>query len=481
MEQTQVEPAMYSAPTGTPALEKLLVETGVGQHFTGKATLAGDRNLIRSAHRLVEASGTARLLVGCAAAAIWEKRTGESHDVAIDTVDALHSLHTAHFVWQQGAFLEVGAEFLPTTGLFPTSDGRHVVFCAGPPYLKLLNGYLDFLGCANNREALVAATRKYTATELEEALAVVGVPACRVFDREEWLAHPQGQILAATPLIEIEKLADGEPVPFGQGGSHPLGGIRVLDFTHVLAGPHCTQELAEFGAEVLHITSPLHQDTLPQHLGVDMGKYCAYLDLADPEQRAKMGELACDADVFVNSYRPAVSERFHLTPRDIVDKSRSGVVVVSINAYGHAGPWRDRVGFDPNGQAASGFAATEGGGLSTPRQSPVGYLADTLTGALATAGVQAALLRRATEGGSYHVKLSLARTAMWVQELGLVEPDPELPAKDSYPYRSMTAQTTYGAVTTLANPIQFSGIEFPANHRLVPYGADPAEWPTASQ
>ena len=461
------------------ALDRLLADTGVAQHFTGDATLQGGEVLIRSPHRLVEAVGTAQLLVGCAASAIWQQRTGETNDVLVDSVDALHSLHSAHFVWQEGASLQVGAEFIPVNGFFPTRDGRQVLLCAGPPYMKLLNAYLDFFGCANNRESIMAATLTYTAAQLEDALAGIGVPGCRAFARDEWLAHPQGQVLAATPVIEIEKLCDGEPVPFSAEAPDPLSGTRVLDFTHVLAGPHSTQCLAEFGADVLHVSSAAHPDTLPQHLGVDMGKYCAYLDLSREEQLSRMGELARDADVFASSYRDSVNQRFGLTPAELAATSSRGIVALSINAYGHAGPWRDRVGFDPNGQAASGFAATEGGGVDSPNVSPVAYLADTISGYLGAAGVLAALLRRATEGGSYHVKVSLTRSSMWVQELGALSTDAvnDLPTKDIYPYRSATTSTAFGAVTTLANPIRFSGMPLPHNQRLVPYGADPAQWP----
>ncbi len=66
-------------------------------------------------------------------------------------------------------------------------------------------------------------------------------------------------------------------MPFDAGATSPLQGIRVLDFTHVLAGPRSARTLAEYGADVLHITSPAFPDTLAQHLGVDEGKKCAYL------------------------------------------------------------------------------------------------------------------------------------------------------------------------------------------------------------
>ena len=77
--------------------------------------------------------------------------------------------------------------------------------------------------------------------------------------------------------IEIEKIASGPPVPFEaeEDSRSPLENIRVLDFTHVLAGPRSARSLAEYGAEVLHISAPDYPDTLAQHLGVDVGKRCA--------------------------------------------------------------------------------------------------------------------------------------------------------------------------------------------------------------
>ena len=129
-------------------------------------------------------------------------------DIAVDTVDALHSLHASHFIWQQGAYVEVGAEYVPLNGFHPTSDDRQILLCAGPPYMKLLNAYLDFFNCGNNRKSVDAVTARYTAEELENALADLGLPGCRAFDRHEWLAHPQGRALATTPPIEIVKIAD---------------------------------------------------------------------------------------------------------------------------------------------------------------------------------------------------------------------------------------------------------------------------------
>jgi crotonobetainyl-CoA:carnitine CoA-transferase CaiB-like acyl-CoA transferase len=91
----------------------------------------------------------------------------------------------------------------------------------------------------------------------------------------------------------------------------------VFDFTHVLAGPRSTQTLAEYGADVLHISSPTYPDTLPQHLCVDHGKHCAYLELTEPDDMNTARQLLSRADVFATTYRPAVNERFGLEPAEL--------------------------------------------------------------------------------------------------------------------------------------------------------------------
>jgi crotonobetainyl-CoA:carnitine CoA-transferase CaiB-like acyl-CoA transferase len=150
---------------------------------------------------------------------------------------------------------------------------------------------------------------------------------------------------------------------------------------------------------------------------------------------------------------------------------------MTANAYGHEGPWSERPGFDQNGQVASGFAVKEGGS-GPPKFSPVFYLADLMTGYFAAAGMMTALLRRSIEGGSYNVKLSLARSAMWVQELGFLPPDQqaEIPAEDEYPSKLSTLDSVYGPLSFLAPPIHFSNLKLPVATSLEPYGASPPQW-----
>ena len=464
---------------GLKPLASLIDELGLGAYFDGEASLQGCDPIIHSPHRLGEASAVAQLLIGIAGSAIWRERTGQRTDISVDIRDALHFLHPTHFVQQQTRSINVGAEHIDVNNLFLCRDNRHIMLEAGPPYAKLLKGYLNFFDCGDNKESLAREVAKWDSQVLEEALAAVGLPACRAFSREEWLAHPQGELLAGTPVIEIEKIADGPKVPFPDisGLESPLQGLKVLDFTHVLAGPRSARTLAEYGAQVLHITSPSYPDTFAQHLGVDVAKHCAYLDLRKPTELARMHELAGEADVFTSTYRSSVNQRFNLLPDQLAARSERGIICMTANAYGHEGPWAERPGFDQNGQVASGFAAAEGG-EGPPRFSPVFYLADLMTGYFAAAGMMAALIRRAEEGGSYHVKVSLTRSAMWVQELGLLDVNLQqnLPHTDSYPPKMVTFDSVYGRISNLAPPLTFSNFSLPAYHRLVPYGADAPEW-----
>jgi crotonobetainyl-CoA:carnitine CoA-transferase CaiB-like acyl-CoA transferase len=463
---------------GLKPLADLINHLSLAPHFPGDALLNGADPVIRSPHHIGEASAMVNLLIGIAGAAIWHARTGQQQtDIAIDIIDALHYLHPTHFIYQQGRPISVGVEFVDVNGMFLCCDNRYVMIEAGPPYLKELKGYLNFFDCGYNKKSIAREVAKWDSAELEEALAKEVLPVSRSYTREEWLSHAQGIALSEAPVVEIEKIAEGPPVPFDAGATSPLQGIRVLDFTHVLAGPRSARTLAEYGADVLHITSPAFPDTFAQHLGVDEGKKCAYLDLRGAADREKMQRLARQADVFTNSYRPGVTKSFGLSPAELAATSERSIVCMDVNALGHSGPWAKRPGYDQIAQAATGFAAKEGE-PNKPKVSPVFYLGDPITGDFAAAGMMAALLRRSIEGGSYHVKVSLARSEMWVQELGLLETTEQasLPEKDDYPSKLTSIDSVYGKISFLAPPLAFSNLALPHELSLMPYGAHAPEW-----
>ncbi len=150
-----------------------------------------------------------------------------------------------------------------------------------------------------------------------------------------------------------------------------------------------------------------------------------------------------------------------------------------MSCFGDGGPWAGRRGSDNNAQASAGIYATQGS-LESPEVVPTGYLADYLAAYLGAAGVLAALIRRAREGGSYHVKVSLTRSAMWVLELGLLEDRAAAMATQMpLPRDSDLARmsnTPYGEVEFAAPVTQYSETKAYWDKPAVPLGANQLEW-----
>ncbi|HRI16941.1 MAG TPA: CoA transferase, partial [Burkholderiaceae bacterium] len=158
------------------------------------------------------------------------------------------------------------------------------------------------------------------------------------------------------------------------------------------------------------------------------GKRTAHVDLRQDAGRQTLAALARDADVFIQGYRPGAIAARGFAPEQLASL-RPGIVVGSIAAYGHAGPWAQRRGFDSLVQTATGLNAAEAeaaGERDLPRALPAQAL-DHASGYLLALGVQMALLRRATEGGSWQVRVALSRTARWLRSLGRVAQGFEAP------------------------------------------------------
>lgn len=297
-----------------------------------------------------------------------------------------------------------------------------------------------------------------SSVEVEETVLAAGGAAAALRTRDDWLTTGPGTAVRQEPLVAMEKIGDAAPRQLGPA-TVPLAGVRVLDLTHVIAGPVCGRVLAAHGADVLHVTPPQWPVLLDLVRDTDFGKRQCTVDLGD-ELRA----LVADADVFVQSFRPGALARKGFGPEDLA-ALRPGIVVVSLSAYGHTGPWRDRRGFDSLVQMSSGIAAH--GGLDKPRALPAQAL-DHGTGWLAAYGAMTALRRRATGGGSWHVRLSLARTAEWLHDLG--RQDGPVSEVDPTPWLTETG-SDFGRLTHIRVPcasVELAGPRQP--------GRDPASW-----
>jgi len=126
------------------------------------------------------------------------------------------------------------------------------------------------------------------------------------------------------------------------------------------------------------------------------------------------------ADIFSQGYRPHALASLGFSPQEAVQIS-PGIVYVTLSAYGHAGPWAERRGFDSLVQTATGFNHAEGqaAGIDGPKELPAQML-DHATGYLMAFGAMMARARQSREGGSWHVRVSLAQTGRWLWNLGRV-------------------------------------------------------------
>ena len=173
---------------------------------------------------------------------------------------------------------------------------------------------------------------------------------------EEWLAHPQGQAIADAPPIEIVRQGDGARVAFEPAASRPLERLRVLDFTHVVAGPTIGKLLAEHGADVIHCRNPYLDHILGFDIDTSFGKKNAYVDLRADADRARALELIRDCDVFVQGFRWGSLAKRGLGSEDLW-RVNPRLIYVEVNAYGFEGPWAERRGWEQLAQAATGLAS----------------------------------------------------------------------------------------------------------------------------
>ena len=302
-----------------------------------------------------------------------------------------------------------------------------------------------------------------------------GVPNTRA---PEWLAHPQGALLASQPVIGLERIGDAPARDFGSA-QRPFDGIRVLSFTHAVAGPVVGRTLAEHGADVLSATRPNDYEHEFIYAEANLGSRSAYVDLGNPAGQERAAALLANAHIVVSNHRSGSLERHGLEPRRLAERY-PGLVYVSLTCYGSDGPWAQRGGFDMNGSAASGLMTLEGT-RAQPRLPVTGMINDYITGYLGAVGAAAALVKRATGGGLWHVTVNLTRTAMWCGSLGLVNPalagcanEHRLREPASY-----DAPSPLGDVRILAPPVRFSATApaWPAPP-LVPRGSSRAEWLT---
>src|SRR5580693_6024041 len=238
---------------------------------------------------------------GAIAADIWRLRGGREQQVSISTREAaaglVSFLHQSFEDQSRAPSLrgQLDASGSAANGFQKAKDGRFIFL--HPSFPESTKRLMAVLDCPNEQDAVRETVALWDAFELEAAIAEAGACAGVARTPEEWDASEQGRVLAGRRVVEVTRIGDSEPEPFGEGDM-PLSGIRVLDITRVLAGPTCARTLAQYGADAMVISSPKLPSVPFFVTDTGHGKLAAFVDLTTENGREKLRVLLREADVF---------------------------------------------------------------------------------------------------------------------------------------------------------------------------------------
>jgi crotonobetainyl-CoA:carnitine CoA-transferase CaiB-like acyl-CoA transferase len=396
-------------------LADLWISTGGDPAALDAVTLTGEEPQLPSSFRVAAAAQTSITAAALAAAQIWKLRSGQSQNVAVDMRHAVVECRSERY-------LRVDGKPPPPTwdiiaGVYKTRDHRYVRLHTNFPHHRA--AVCKVLDCKPVRDDVQAALMQWDGEAFETAAYAAGGVVAMMRSHDEWSALPHAQALAALPPVIIEKIGEAAPKPWS-AGDRPLAGLRVLDLSRVIAAPVAGRTLAAHGADVLLISGPDLPAIPWLTIDTGRGKLTSFVELKSEAGRAVLRDLLAGADIFSQGYRPSALAGLGFSPQEAA-KINPGIVYVSLSAYGHAGPWAERRGFDSLVQTSTGFNHAEGqaAGSEGPKELPAQML-DHVTGYLMAFGAVMAKARQSREGGSWQVRVSLAQTGRWLWNLGRV-------------------------------------------------------------
>ncbi|WP_022775018.1 CoA transferase [Butyrivibrio sp. AE2015] len=260
------------------------------------------------------------------------------------------------------------------------------------------------------------AVRQWNAQELEEKTFENGACGCMLRTRQEWEESEVGKAVCDMPLFRLTKERADLKKKLGKYDKSrgPLSGIKVLDLTHIIAGPACTRLLAEAGADVLMVRRGKYVEQEQAMLELDgwAGKRSIQLDFNNPKQLEKAKKLVKEADIVVCSYQVGALDKFGLSEKDI-HKLNPNVIYGSLRCFSDT-VWNERPGWAPCAEDITGLSVRNGS-LKKPVNLN-GVPLDYIPGMILCAGILKALKLQLTEGGSYTVTGSLTRGGYWLHE-----------------------------------------------------------------
>ena len=436
------------------------------------AVLTGADPVMPSSFAVGSAAQTSIAVAALAACELGYARGQHRQTVSVDMTHA--ALECTGWFSLNGRMPEMWDKF---SGAYRCADGWVRIHTN---FVHHRDGALALMGldaATASRAQAEAVMLTHSAFAFEKAAADAGLVVAAMSTFNEWDASSQGQAVAQQPLISFEKIGNAPPrnlaslKPFDR----PLHSLRVLDLTRILAGPVCGRALAAYGAQVMLVNAP-HLPNIESIADTSRGKLSCHVDLRTQAGQAALNQLAQTAHVFVQGYRPGALAELGFDAAALAERN-PGMVYMSLSAYGELGPWGTRRGFDSLVQSAMGFnhAEADAAGSGSPKPLPMQIL-DYATGHLMAYAAAAALIKQQQEGGSWHVKLSLARTGLWLRSLGRVGNGFAASQPDRAPYLE-TANSGYGELTALKHSAHMSATPPAWSRPSMPPGTHAAVWP----
>ena len=365
-----------------------------------------------------------------------------------DTGVDLRRIWGGHFQCKDGRWVRFGGSGNQNLHQFVEAAGITSWHAEGLTDVDRLGREVELADELERRMKELFKTR--TAQEWEDLVAGAGSECAMCRTSEEWFSHPHalkskmvievqaptygkmlqpginarlsltpGEVRRPAPAPDQDReeilleVASRQQAPPAQAADKTmrsvLEGVKVLDLCIILAGPTCGRTLAEYGADVIKIDNPSRGSTVSSHNEVNRGKRSILLDLKTQEGLDVFWHLLEDTDVVAQNYRAGRIEALGLGYEEL-RKRKPDIIYVSLNAYGHLGPWAGRPGHEQFAQAATGMDRRLGGD-GTPTTQP-NAINDYGTGYMGAYGVALALLHRERTGQGQHVDSALAYTAM---------------------------------------------------------------------
>jgi hypothetical protein len=293
----------------------------------------------------------------------------------------------------------------------------------------------DYRECLHVIESHV---KQFTVAELEKKNLQLRQAGVQALKWDEFKQTSHGKTLLSKPPFELTQLQDSSPpAPFHPSQSPPpfshhikpqiLTGIRVLELCRIIAGPAMGRTLAEYGAQVIKVTSPHLSDVPFFQVDGNTGKHTVDLDLKTSLGRQKFEELLQTTDVILDGYRPGCLERLGYSPQNLANMVNSrgkGIVYVAEDCFGPDGAMSGRAGWQQIADCYTGVAWAQGEfmGLNEPVVPPF-PMSDYGTGCMGAIAALTGLYHRATKGGSWIGRTSLCQYDVFLLNLGLYGQD----------------------------------------------------------